>query len=163
METRVTASTVSGQKYYGLPTNFVQMRHFKLNTSPVTDLEYLTPERLDTLWAGSQTGKPLVYTLVGDEVRVAPTPGSVYTMEMLYYQKFAALSDTNPTTELLTSSPDIYLYGALIELSAFTEHNEGILKWTQLFNETITAMQNEDNRDRHSGSALRMVPDFQGH
>ena len=84
-------------------------------------------------------------------------------MEMLYYQKFAALSDTNPTTELLTSSPDIYLYGALIELSAFTEHNEGILKWTQLFNETITAMQNEDNRDRHSGSALRMVPDFQGH
>ena len=163
METRVTASTVSGQKYYGLPTNFVQMRHFKLNTSPVTDLEYLTPERLDTLWAGSQTGKPLVYTLTGDEVRVAPTPGSVYTMEMLYYQKFAALSDANPTTELLTSSPDIYLYGALIELSAFTEHNEGILKWTQLFNETITAVQNEDNRDRHSGSALRMVPDFKGH
>ena len=163
METRVTASTVSGQKYYGLPTNFVQMRHFKLNTSPVTDLEYLTPERLDTLWAGSQTGKPLVYTLTGDEVRVAPTPGSVYTMEMLYYQKFASLSDANPTTELLTASPDIYLYGALIELSAFTEHNEGILKWTQLFNETITAVQNEDNRDRHSGSALRMVPDFKGH
>ena len=163
METRVTASTVSGQKYYGLPTNFVQMRHFKLNTSPVTDLEYLTPERLDTLWAGSQTGKPVVYTLTGDEVRVAPTPGSVYTMEMLYYQKFAALSDANPTTELLTASPDIYLYGALIELSAFTEHNEGILKWTQLFNETITAVQNEDNRDRHSGSALRMVPDFKGH
>ena len=64
METRVTSNTVSAQGYYGLPDNFVQMRHFKLNTSPVTDLDYLTPERVDTLWAGSQTGKPKIYTLI---------------------------------------------------------------------------------------------------
>ena len=56
METRVTTSTVSTQLYYGLPTGFVQMRHFKLNTSPVTDLNYLTPERLDNLWLEAQLG-----------------------------------------------------------------------------------------------------------
>ena len=162
METRVTSSTVSAQSYYGLPDNFVQMRHFKLNTEPVTDLDYLTPERIDTLWAGSKSGKPTIYTLLGDEIRLAPTPDGVYTMEMLYYKKFSALSDASTTTELLTACPDIYLYGALIELSAFTEHNEGVMKWTQLFNETINAIQNEDNRDRHSGSALRTVPDFRG-
>ena len=162
METRVTTSTVGSQGYYGLPDNFVQMRHFKLNTSPVTDLDYLTPERLDTIWAGSTTGKPKVYTLTGDEVRVAPTPDAVYTMEMLYYKKFSALTDANTTTELLTACPDVYLYGALIELSAFTEHNEGVMKWTQLFNETINAISNEDSKDRHAGSALRTVPDFKG-
>ena len=162
METRVTTNTVSAQKYYGLPDNFVQMRHFKLNTSPVTDLDYLTPERLDTIWAGSTSGKPSVYTLTGDEVRVAPTPSGVYTMEMLYYKKFSALTDANTTTELLTACPDVYLYGALIELSAFTEHNEGVMKWTQLFNETINAISNEDAKDRHAGSALRTVPDFRG-
>ena len=66
------------------------------------------------------------------------------------------------TTELLTACPDVYLYGALIELSAFTEHNEGVMKWTQLFNETINAISNEDSKDRHAGSALRTVPDFKG-
>lgn len=163
METRVTTSTVSTQLYYGLPTGFVQMRHFKLNTSPVTDLNYLTPERLDNLWAGSTTGKPRVYTLLGDEVRLGPTPDAVYTMEMLYYKKFTALSDSNTTTELLTDCPDIYLYAALLELSAYTEHNEGVMKWTQLFNETISAIEMEDSKDRYSGSALRTVPDFKAY
>lgn len=163
METRVTTSTVSTQLYYGLPTGFVQMRHFKLNTSPVTDLNYLTPERLDNLWAGSTTGKPRVYTLLGDEIRLGPTPDAVYTMEMLYYKKFTALSDSNTTTELLTDCPDIYLYAALLELSAYTEHNEGVMKWTQLFNETISAIEMEDSKDRYSGSALRTVPDFKAY
>ena len=163
METRVTTSTVSTQLYYGLPTGFVQMRHFKLNTSPVTDLNYLTPERLDNLWAGSTTGKPRVYTLLGDEVRLGPTPDAVYTMEMLYYKKFTALSDSNTTTELLTDCPDIYLYAASLELSAYTEHNEGVMKWTQLFNETISAIEMEDSKDRYSGSALRTVPDFKAY
>jgi hypothetical protein len=163
METRVTTSTVSTQLYYGLPTGFVQMRHFKLNTSPVTDLNYLTPERLDNLWAGSTTGKPRVYTLLGDEIRLGPTPDAVYTMEMLYYKKFTALSDSNTTTELLTDCPDIYLYAALLELSAYTEHNEGVMKWTQLFDETISAIEMEDSKDRYSGSALRTVPDFKAY
>jgi hypothetical protein len=139
------------------------MRHFKLNTSPVTDLNYLTPERLDNLWAGSTTGKPRVYTLLGDEIRLGPTPDAVYTMEMLYYKKFTALSDSNTTTELLTDCPDIYLYASLLELSAYTEHNEGVMKWTQLFDETISAIEMEDSKDRYSGSALRTVPDFKAY
>ncbi len=49
METRVRTDTVANLEYYGLPSNYLQMRSFKLNTSPLQDLEYLTPERMDTV------------------------------------------------------------------------------------------------------------------
>jgi hypothetical protein len=159
METRVTSDTVASTGYYALPDNFVQMRHFKLNTSPVTDLEYLTPERMDTLWAGTLTGKPKVYTTIGSEVRVGPTPDAVYTMEMVYYKKWDSLSDASPTNTLLADNPDVLLYGALIELSSYVENDKGVMKWTSLFNEAVTAMQTQDDRDRASGSALRAIGD----
>lgn len=159
METRVQTSTVADQEYYGLPTNFVQMRSFKLNTSPLTDLEYLTPERMDTVWAGSQTGQPKAYTVLGDEVRLGPTPDGVYTMEMLYWQKPTALSDSATTNFMLTANPDALLYASLIELASYAENDAGVMKWTQLFNETIRAVQTEDDRDRASGGALQVRAD----
>ena len=159
METRTRTDTVASQEYYGLPTNFVQMRSFRLNTNPLTDLEYLTPEAMDTVWAGSTTGKPQAYTVVGDEVRLGPSPDAVYTMEMLYWQKPAALSDSATTNFMLTANPDALLYAALIELSSYAENDAGVMKWTQLFNETIRAVQTEDDRDRASGGALQVRAD----
>lgn len=160
METRVQTSTVANQAYYGLPDQFLQMRSFKLNTSPLTDLDYLTPERMDTVWAGSQTGQPKAYTIVGDEIRLGPTPDSAnYTMEMLFWKKPTALSDSNTTNFMLTANPDALLYGALIELCSYSENDKGVIKWTQLFNESITAVQTEDDRDRASGGALQVKGD----
>ncbi len=159
METRVRTDTVANQEYYGLPSNYLQMRSFKLNTSPLQDLEYLTPERMDTVWAGSQVGMPKAYTIVGDEVRVAPSPDSAYTMEILYWKKPTALSDANATNVMLTANPDALLYGGLIELCSYAENDTGVLKWTQLFNEAINAVQTEDDRDRASGGALQVRAD----
>ena len=159
METRVRSDTVANQEYYGLPDNYLQMRSFKLNTSPLRDLEYLTPERMDTVWAGSQVGQPKAYTIVGDELRGAPSPDSAYTMEMLYWKKPTALSDANTTNFMLTANPDALLYASLIELNSYTENDKGVLKWTQLFNESVNAVQTEDDRDRASGGALQVRAD----
>jgi hypothetical protein len=159
METRVTSDTVASQDYYGLPTNFLQMRGFKLNTAPLTDLDYLTPEMMDRTWAGSLTGKPRAYTIVGDEVRLGPKPDAAYTMEMLYYQAPTSLSDSNTSNFMLTANPDALVYAALIELNSYSANDTAIIKYTQLFNEAINAIQTEDDRDRSSGGALQVRAD----
>jgi len=159
METRVTSDTVASQDYYGLPTNFLQMRGFKLNTAPLTDLDYLTPEMMDRTWAGSLTGKPRAYTIVGDEVRLGPKPDAAYTMEMLYYQAPTSLSDSNTSNFMLTANPDSLVYAALIELNSYSANDTAIIKYTQLFNEAINAIQTEDDRDRSSGGALQVRAD----
>ena len=59
METIVDISTVAGTRSYALPTGYLQARTLQLTTDPITPLEYLAPEMMDRLWAGSQVGKPM--------------------------------------------------------------------------------------------------------
>ena len=157
MEGKYTASTVAAQRNYALPASYIQMRNFQLNTSPITPLQYVTPEIYDRLWGGSTGGTPQFYTIVAGEVQLGPLPASVLTMEMLFYKKISALSVTNTTEAMLTDNPDIYLYGSLLEAEPFIMNDERVGLWAQGFQQAISDLQEQDNKDRHSGSALRVM------
>jgi hypothetical protein len=157
MEAKYTASTVAAQRNYALPASYIQMRNFQLNTSPITPLQYVTPEIYDRLWGGSTDGTPQFYTIVAGEVQLGPLPASVLTMEMLFYKKITALSGSNTTEAMLTDNPDIYLYGALMEAEPFIMNDERVGLWAQGLQQAISDLQEQDNKDRHSGSALRVM------
>ena len=133
METRVTANTISGTEYYSLPDNFVAMRNIQLNTDPKTALEYLTPEQMDRVNAGSSTGKPKAYSIIGNNIQLRPIPDSVYQIEMLYFKYFTALSDSNTTNDMLTFHPDAYLYGALVEAEPYLQNDKRISFYLHFF------------------------------
>ena len=157
MESKQTASTIAAQRNYNLPASYIQMRNFQLNTSPITTLSYVTPEIYDRLWGGSQGGTPKFYTIVADEISLGPVPGSVITMEMLFYKRFTDLSDAAPTNWLLTNAPDIYLYGSMLEAEPFIMNDERVSLWSSALSEAVSQIQEQDNKDRHSGSALRVM------
>ena len=77
---------VGGTRDYALPSGYLQMVDFHLRTSPITTLSYLTPENMNRMWAGSQTSRPLAYTIFSDnasgtpikKVRLGPSPDSGY-------------------------------------------------------------------------------------
>ena len=58
MEGLYTASTVKDQRNYNLPTNYLQMRSFRINQDPKIALSYVTPEIMNRIWAGSDVGIP---------------------------------------------------------------------------------------------------------
>ena len=158
METVSTAiSTAAGTREYSLPTGFVQMKEFHLTTDPLTPLAYITPEMKTRLWAGSSKGKPEVFTIIADNVRLGPNPDAVYTTSMLYYKTFTALSDSATTNDMLTNNPDVYLYGTLLEAEPFIMNDERVQLWGMAFEKAIGDIQNQDNKDRHSGSQLRVM------
>ena len=158
METVSTAiSTTAGTREYSLPTGFVQMREFHLSTDPLTPLSYITPEMMSRIWAGSTKGKPEVFTVIADKVRLGPNPDAVYTTSMLYYKKITALSASATTNDMLTNNPDIYLYGTLLEATPFIMQDERVGLWLAAFEKAVNDVQNQDNKDRHSGSQLRVM------
>ena len=158
METVSTAiSTSAGTREYSLPTGFVQMKEFHLTTDPLTPLAYITPEMMTRLWAGSGRGKPEVFTIIADNVRLGPNPDAVYTTSMLYYKTFTALSDSATTNDMLTNNPDVYLYGVLLEAEPFIMNDARVQIWATAFQQAIGDIQNQDNKDRHSGSQLRVM------
>ena len=158
METVSTAiSTVAGTREYDLPTRFVQMKEFHLTTDPITPLAYITPEMMSRMQAGSSKSKPQVFTIIADKVRLGPNPDAVYTTSMLYYQAFAALSDSATTNDMLTNNPDVYLYGTLLEAEPFIMNDARVPLWLAAFEKAVSDIQNQDNKDRHSGSQLRVM------
>jgi hypothetical protein len=129
METTVSDNTPSGSKEDALPTGYLQMREIHLATSPVVSLSYITPEIMYRIRAGSTNAKPNSYTILGDNILFGPTPDGVYAYSMTYYKALEALSDAAPTNWAILNAPDLYMY----------------------------LLQEQDNKDRHSGSEMRVM------
>ena len=153
METRVTANTIADTEYYTLPDDYVAMRNIKLNSDPKTALEYLTPEIMDRLQAGSSTGKPKAYSIKGNNIQLRPLPDGVYEIEISYYKTFAALSDSNTTNDMLTHHPDAYLYATLLEAEPYLQNDKRVALWLQAYEIARKAIIDSNERDRHSGTA----------
>ena len=161
MEVRSTMTTTSGNQYFNLPGGNIQ-----LNTNPTTPLEYITPEMMDRLYGSSTTGKPRAYSLIGDEIQLAPIPDSAYYLEMAFYEKFTSLGDgtsgTVTSNWLTLNAPDILLYGALMEAEPFIKNDERIPVWLNGYSSAIDKLQRADSKDRHSGSAMRVRNIYSG-
>jgi len=152
MEQKWEANTIGGQANYSLPPQFLQMREFRLNGNPTVSLRYVSPEIYES-WNVGQ-GQPSIYTIIANEIRIGPVPGGVYNMEMLYWGKFPNLSGTMHTNWMLQNAPDVYLYGSLLELEPFIQNDERIGVWSAGYGKAIQDIQLQDDKDRHSGSAL---------
>ena len=157
MEEKQTASTVAGQRNLALPTNFIQMRNLQINTSPITPMQYVTPEIYDRLYGSTHSGTPQMYTIIADELQLGPVPASVQTIEMLFYKKFDAITSVSPTNWVIINAPDVYLYGCLLEAEPFIMNDPRVQLWSTAFRQSIADIQEQDNKDRHSGSALRVM------
>lgn len=156
MESRVTASVSS--EYLSLPTGFLAMRNFQLNSSPRQRLEYATPEYLDARYPDSATtGMPRFYTLVGGEIQLAPVPDGTYTAELDFYEKLDIATDS--TNWLLTNAPRCYYYGALMEAAAFLVNDKRVPMWSQMLETAIREVEGADQRDRFPDFGLQMRAD----
>ena len=166
MEVRSTMYATVDQQYFNLPGGYIQMRNIQLNTNPTTPLEYITPEMLDRLYGSTTTGKPRAYTLIGDEIQLAPIPDSAYQIEMAFYEKFTPLGDGTSGTVtnnwLTANAPDVLLYGALMEAEPFIKNDERIPVWLNGYSNAIDKLQKADQRDRHSGSEMRVRNIYSG-
>ena len=139
--------TVNAQSV-ALPSDFLRLRRLYLNTSPIRPLQYVSPHTFWQSWAGSQTGKPEVFTIEGANALFGSTPDGSYTGKLSYYQKIPDLA-TNSTNWLLTLSPDMYLYAALLCAEPFLMNDARLQTWTTLYAEAEDSLLNRG--DSHGG------------
>ena len=123
----------------------------------VRPLNYVTPQLLTRLNAGSVSGLPEMYTMRAGYLLIGPVPAGVYTIEIDYYAKVAALSDAAPTNTMLTDNPDLYLYGSLLEAEPFLMNDARIQVWGNAFRQSLADLQEQDDKDSHSGNSMRVM------
>jgi hypothetical protein len=157
METTLADTTPSGSKEDALPTGYLQLREIHLTTSPIVSLSYITPEIMYRIRSGSTSGKPTNYTILGDNILFGPTPDSAYSYSITYYKAFDPLSDVAPTNWLVLNAPDLYLYGTLLQAEPFLMNDERVPLWERGVRQVIGDLQQQDDKDRHSGSEMRVM------
>ena len=139
-------------QYVKLPSGFMGMKNIDLLTDPVTPLTYKNLSELDASRRKDATGKPLYYSIVQDNIEFAPVPDGEYTIEVVYYEKIPALSDTNPTSWLLTAHPDAYLYGTLQHSAPYLQSDERVGIWAGKYQQIIGQIMDSDEKIQFSGS-----------
>lgn len=152
----VRANASFDAQYGAVPSDFLETKSLKLtSTNPQTPLEFLSIDALDQKAAEyTASGKPRFFGVVGGQLRIVPTPDSTYTTELTYYAKLSKLSSTNTSNWLLSSSPDIYLYGSLLQAAPYLQDDARIQTWATLYERALNDLQTADDRSASSGGAL---------
>ena len=84
MIVRATASITT--EYSAVPSDFLEVKSFKLDTNPVTPLGFETIDSMDALAVTYRSAaKPIFFTVVGEQFRYLPEPDTAYTGELIYY------------------------------------------------------------------------------
>jgi hypothetical protein len=152
----VRANASFDSEYGAVPADFLETKSLKLtSTNPLTPLAFLSIDDMDAARSHyTASGRPRFFSVVGGQFRISPTPDAAYTAELIYFAKLTKLSSTVASNWLLTSSPDIYLYGALLQAAPYLQDDARIQTWATLYERALNDLRTADDRGASSGGTL---------
>lgn len=155
MVARATANIDS--QYNAFPPNFLQVRDIRLNTNPVQALEYVSSEQQNQERSRNATsGRPRLFSVIGESFEVFPTPDTSYECEIAYYEKIPDMTADSDTNWLLTKSPELFVYGSLVHSAPYLKDEDKIVIWQTLYRDVFNSLTLEDEKSRFSGTTPRM-------
>lgn len=158
METRSYSTTVSGDAYLPLPSDFKGMRRMQLSYGGVIYMmEERTPAEFSLLDSGS-SGMPSNFTVIGNKFQFHPKPDSTYRIEMTYYRDLPALSDSNDSNWLLADYSNLYLYGALLQAAVYQHDDQQLARYAPLYSDALKNLKAQDQKRRYGAHPLRIRP-----
>jgi len=146
-------------QYSATPSDWLQTVRFHLNDDKSTLLKQTSPEEIAKLRNGNSNaqGKPEYFSHVSNLIEVWPSPDSSgYTGEILYYAKIQALSSSNETNWLLTMSPDVYLFGSLLQAAPYLQNDDRMAVWGTTYQNALNGIMGESDNTRYSASNLKL-------
>lgn len=155
METRTTL-TVSSQ-YTALPADWLETVRLQV-AGATSQLELASQGALAEMRAAinDQAGRPTHYALTGGQLELFPTPDQSYSLDLVYFAKVASLSDVATSNWLLTTAPDAYLYGALVQSAPYLKDDARATVWAGLYQSAIDGLNAASEAARYSGANLRL-------
>jgi len=142
MLTRSTATLDEG--YETLPTDFLGMWRVVVNDEAIR----FAPNDLMAGYALDYAGSaPMFYCIIGDQLQLVPAPTALATatIEMTYYARPTALSDTNTSNALLAASPALYLYGSLVQAAPYLGDDQRVQVWSTMYQDAVKVLQDSDD------------------
>jgi hypothetical protein len=120
---------------------------------------------LELLQASNASKQPAVYTRINDQLLFYPTADQAAEVQLWYYFRHPALgssstpdTDTNKTLEL---SPDLYLFGALLQAQAYLIGDERLSIWGTQYQVAMDAQNNLSTDEDYLGSTIETLSAYE--
>jgi len=154
---RANTTTVSGTAFYNVPTDMLELRNIVYDSSNNSyALAYMSPESLSREYGTYTSGAPRAYSIIGEDLKIAPTPDGSYTLGINYYQALTPLSSSVSTNNILDNFPELYLFGACAEGAIYLNDNEQLQRFSALYLEGVNSVRANEESARYSGTVMTM-------
>lgn len=145
-ETETELTMVPGSRFVALPTGVINPIGVWLKAYlPRQKLTQVLPAELPV--KTNVSGYPEYWAIDGENIAFDKLASDAWTLDFRYTATFA-LSDSNQTNYVLTHNPDVYLFGALVELSNYTHDDQKAAFWEQRFQQSVQDAANNENDTR---------------
>ncbi len=140
-ELEVTLAGVIGSRFIPLPTDYA-------TPVGVYDTTYeprnaLTQVSADQLEVKTSRGQPQFWCVDGTNIAFELPCELAYPYRFRYVKDYA-LSDANPTNDILTSHPDLYLFGALTEAALYMFDDQRAQFWNGKYQAALESANNTE-------------------
>ena len=151
--------TQNGVQFYGVPEDFGGIRsisYYPETASFGKNLEYLNPKQLsDVLLRSNESDSSKYYAIVAGQLQIVPPPANGI-LDISYYRKIPPLTASNSENWLSKAHPELYIFGVMVEISAFVKDKEATQLWEARFTSEIDNLEMNDELTRWSGTPLRI-------
>lgn len=154
MDTRSTLTGTSGSRFLALPADFLEPRALLIiDSGERRELIFNSPSALKI---DSTDGSPIYYTLTS-QIEFDRELDSAYSFELQYYGKPTALSSANPTNDILTNFPKVYLNGCLSAVYDYVSEDERAERYHQKMIRSIKGAIKGDRTGRYGPAPTAKV------
>jgi hypothetical protein len=149
-------TTVVGNRYVALPAGVINPMGLWLKAwLPRHKLHQCLPEELPVKTNAS--GYPEYWAIDGTNIAFDMLPSDAWAFDFRYTKTFA-LSDTTTTNYILTNSPELYLFGALVEGFSYAQDDRA-----QLFEQRFqAALENASNNENDTRATAPLTTELTG-
>lgn len=137
-----------------LPDDYLEYKRVVELASIRRRLDYVTEDSADGLYPTRPAGMACHFMIVGNDLTALPL--SANDIELTYYQRIPALSETNTTNWLLTKFPNLYLHTCLMYAAELTKDEEQLTKEAVFVERLIGDLQGLDNRGKFGNAGMTL-------
>jgi hypothetical protein len=154
-EKRVT--TDIDERYEDLPNDWISIIQVQHTDGGVIS-SASSSEMADYRAQSNTPAKPRYWRLTANEMEFYPIPDATYNITMLYRARIPALTDADPSNWLLTYSPDVVLYAALMQSAPYLADDARVAVWGSMYQSGVEALNNESAQAQVSGPLSMRIP-----
>jgi hypothetical protein len=138
-----------------LPSDYIEYKRVVELASIRRPMEYITEDAADRIYPTRASGLACNFMIVGDDLTALPLSSN--DIELTYYQKIPALSDSNTTNWLLTKLPNLYLHTGMMYLAELAEDDAKMTKEIPLVERFVDLLNAADNRGKFGNAGVTLT------